>query len=173
MDQETWRKAEDQIEDLSDALDELLDSPELELIRELLGKLSQTAGEAYGVNLTCLVELFDRNEDRTLPLVSMGVSGSSDGDTYRTWDDCSFHRYLVDGEICVVPHDRCPKCWGEWGFKWENRECPCCDAKLGSDCKILLDSDICPQCEEGKVSASEPKCDKCGFEIDPSCVAWG
>jgi hypothetical protein len=54
-----------------------------------------------------------------------------------------------------------------------HRPCTHCDAVLGENCKILLDSDVCPHCEKGKISAQTPRCEECGFEVDPSCVVWG
>jgi hypothetical protein len=38
---------------------------------------------------------------------------------------------------------------------------------------MLLDSDVCPFCEEGKVTARKPRCTNCGFQVDGSLVAWG
>ena len=67
------------------------------------------------------------------------------------------HRYLVDGEICEVPHDRCPNCWAGWSFKIgtpdtppEALECPCCGYGLGEQIKLMLDSDVCPHCEKAR-----------------------
>lgn len=82
-------------------------------------------------------------------------------------------RYVVKEGIQVVPHDRCPTCWQVWDFKWSNPSCPHCDTTLGENCKILLDSDVCPFCEDGKVSMAKPRCNKCGHEIDPKTVVWG
>jgi hypothetical protein len=54
-----------------------------------------------------------------------------------------------------------------------HKSCSHCDATLGDNCKLLLDTDVCPHCENGKLSMVDPKCDKCDFEIDPSLVTWG
>jgi hypothetical protein len=80
---------------------------------------------------------------------------------------------VVEGDIEVVPHDRCPKCYGVWDFKLTNPSCLECGATLGREVKLLLDSDVCPYCEEGKVSMTAPVCDKCGQRIDPGIVVWG
>jgi hypothetical protein len=80
---------------------------------------------------------------------------------------------MVNGEIQVVPHDHGPRCWEQWDFKFENRTCPHCGTTLGQDCKVLLDSDVCPHCDEGSVSMTKPVCDKCGYKVDMNLVAWG
>jgi hypothetical protein len=38
---------------------------------------------------------------------------------------------------------------------------------------MLVDTDVCPFCEEGTVSLTNPACAKCGQEIDPDLVVWG
>jgi hypothetical protein len=79
----------------------------------------------------------------------------------------------VRGEIQVVPHDRCPRCYGVWDFKFKNPACPGCGATLGRDVKVLLDTEVCPPCEGGDVSMTDPACDKCGYRVDPDLVTWG
>jgi hypothetical protein len=39
--------------------------------------------------------------------------------------------------------------------------------------KILLDTDVYPNCDEGEVSVSHPRCRKCGSEVELSQVTWG
>jgi NAD-dependent SIR2 family protein deacetylase len=80
---------------------------------------------------------------------------------------------VVDGDIQTVPDDRCPKCYGVWDFKLDHRSCSKCGATLGREVKLLLDADVCPFCEKGKVSLTVPTCDKCGQQIDPDIVVWG
>ena len=50
---------------------------------------------------------------------------------------------------------------GRVGQKW---------GRTASYCSIVMS---CPNCEEGKITASAPKCSNCGFEVDLSFVAWG
>ncbi|MEX0670350.1 MAG: hypothetical protein WD060_07840 [Pirellulales bacterium] len=40
-------------------------------------------------------------------------------------------------------------------------------------CKVLLDSDVCPHCDEGRVTSENPTCDRCGYRVDPDMVSWG
>jgi Zn-finger nucleic acid-binding protein len=92
---------------------------------------------------------------------------------YQVWVDSSPHRYVVRGDVVVVPHDHCPQCWGLWDFKELHPECPACGARMGEEVKLLLDTDCCPNCEEGKVTAGEPRCSECGFAVIPGHVVWG
>ena len=176
MDQDKWKVADDDVDKIADKLDKLLESEAMADIKKLLGELEVKLGGRFGISLSCVLDIFDRDteleRENVLRVLNTGFS-TNEGTVYRTWGDSSPHRYIVDGEIHVVPHDHCPKCWGGWDFKWIHRSCPHCDAVLGENCKVLLDSDVCPHCDEGKVSAHQPHCEKCGFEVDPSCVVWG
>lgn len=58
-------------------------------------------------------------------------------------------------------------------FKFEQPTCPSCSLTLGKDCKVLLDSDRCPHCDEGTLTMDKAACDRCGFEVDPDFVTWG
>jgi hypothetical protein len=117
--------------------------------------------------------VFDQEQERSLPLLNTGLATNEGKEPYRTWGDSSPERYVVDAGIQVVPHDRCPKCWKEWDFKFQHPSCPHCGTTLGQNCKILLDTDQCPHCQEGKVTVAKPRCDKCGFVVDPRTVVWG
>jgi hypothetical protein len=162
MDQTQFHAANECVNEIAEQLDDILDSPELAKVREVLAALAKRLGEPYTVSLTCLVEVFDSDQGRSLPLLTTGVLASESQEPSRFSNDSTYERYLVDGEIRVVPHDRCPSCW-----------CSHCHLELGENCKVLLDSDVCPHCEKGKVTASKPQCSKCGFQVDPSFAAWG
>jgi hypothetical protein len=164
---------EPHLDQVADCLDAALRSPDLSGVRDALAALGKSLGERYSVTLTCLVEVFDREQERSLPLLTTGLSTSGGADPFVVSGDSTPHRYVVDGEIRVVPHDHCPKCWGHWDFKWQHRHCPQCDAELGRNCKVLLDSDVCPHCEASRVTASAPGCSACGFVVDPALVVWG
>jgi hypothetical protein len=173
MDQSTFEAADPLVDEISELVDLALNSDQLAALRQAIAKLSEAIGSRYSVGLNVCIEIFDFEQERTLPLLNTGLSSSSGNEPYRTWGDSSPQRYVIDGQIQVVPHDRCPKCWNVWDFKLNNRGCSHCDATMGDNCKILLDSDICPHCEKGNVSIAQPKCDQCGFEVDPSLVVWG
>jgi hypothetical protein len=173
MDQSTFEAADPLMDEISELVDLALASDHLADLRQALSKLSAAIGSRYSVGLNVFVEVFDHQKERNLPLLNTGLSTTEGGEPFRTWGDSTPQRYVIDGEIQVVPHDRCPKCWDAWDFKLANRNCSHCDSVLGGNCKILLDTDICPECEKGTVWMGQPKCDQCGFEVDPSLVVWG
>jgi hypothetical protein len=125
------------------------------------------------VNLNVCVDVFDVERSHALPLLTAGLSTSKGEPPYKTYGDSTPQKYVVDGEIQVVPPDRCPKCYGLWHFKLNHPSCSECGATMGREVKLLLDTDVCPFCEEGKVSMTIPACARCGQRIDPSVVVWG
>ena len=106
-------------------------------------------------------------------LLTLGLSTSEGKPPFKIYGDSTPQKYVVNGEIQVVPHDRCPHCYGVWDFKLNHLSCTECGATMGQEVKLLLDTDVCPFCEEGKVSLTAPVCEKCGHQIDPSVVVWG
>jgi len=173
MDKPTFQVADEHVDRISEIVGEALESPELENLRSALSALSNALGGRYSLIFDCKVAIFDDREERTLTMLQTGLSTSDGGKPFRTWGDSSPQKYVVDGEIQVVPHDHCPKCWGTWDFKFKHRSCQECGATLGEDVRVLLDTDVCPNCEEGSVSMASPHCDKCEFEADPKTIAWG
>jgi len=75
--------------------------------------------------------------------------------------------------MCIVPEEFCPHCWGEWMFKFKHTQCSNCEYELGKQVKYLLDNDICPMCQAGKVTMNEPVCDDCGYKVEKEKVVWG
>lgn len=172
MNSEQFRTAEPLLDAISEEVDKLLDGADAETLRKLLGKLASGFDDKLGVSLRVELDVADWEREKVLTLLQTGIS-VGDNSTYRTYGDSTLHRYLVGGEIVVVPSDSCPKCWSDWGFKFKNTSCPSCLLTLGEEVLLLLDSDICPFCEEGKVSSNAPTCDSCGFEVDQKMVNWG
>lgn len=173
MDQSTFESANPILDEIAAKLDEVLDSDQFAFVRLLLARLSETIGPRYSVNLNVSVDVFDTERLHALPLLTTGFSTSEGKSPFRTYGDSTPQRYVVDGEIQVVPHDHCPKCYGLWDFKLKNPSCSECGATMGREVKLLLDNDICPFCEEGTVSPTVPECAKCGQRIDPGVVVWG
>ena len=173
MDRSTFESADLVVDEIANKLDELLDSDQFSAIRIALARLSETVGPRYSANLIVSVDVFDTERSHGLPLLTLGLSTSKGEPPHNTYGDSTPQKYVVDGEIQVVPHDRCPKCYSVWDFKLTHPSCSECDARMGREVKLLLDTDLCPFCEEGKVSMTVPVCDKCGQRIDPSNVVWG
>ena len=173
MDPELHKRIVPLLADLSDQIGELIESSSASVVRETLAELKQELGEELNLSIDIVLLLHRQSDDRNLPILMTGVDGFDEGRPYQTWGDASFHRYIVDGEIQVVPHDYCPKCWAYWATKFEHPACDHCQALLGRDVKLLIDNDLCPYCEKGAISSQRPKCTRCGFQIDPSYVAWG
>jgi hypothetical protein len=173
MDRSTFESADLVVDEMAAKLDEILDSDEFDSVRLLLARLSETVGRRYSVNLNVSVDVFDPKRSHALPLLTTGLSTSEGKSPFQTYGDSTPQKYVVDGEIQVVPHNHCPKCYGLWDFKLKHPSCPECGATLGREVKLLLDTDVCPFCEEGTVSPTVPVCAKCDQRIDPGIVTWG
>jgi len=173
MDPTTFETADKYGDDIAEVVDHLLASPETKDLRGLLSQMSKALGNRYSVTLDVRIEVFDSQKERNLPLLSMGLCAMEGKEPFSVTGDSSIHRYVVEGEIQMVPHDRCPRCWSEWDFKFKFLTCEHCGASMGKEVKLLLDTDACPFCGEGTVTVSNPVCDKCGFNVDPNTVTWG
>jgi hypothetical protein len=173
MDRSSFEAAEPIIEQMADLIDQTLNSAQLAALHQALTRLSEALGPSYSVSVNVNIEVFDRERPHPLPLLQTGLCTSEGATPYRTWGDSTSQKYVVDGHIQVVPHDHCPRCYGIWDFKFKNQTCRDCGATLGQDVKVLLDSDVCPDCEKGTVSMSAPVCSRCGYHVDPNLVTWG
>lgn len=173
MDRSSFESADPILDQMAEMIDAVLDSDQLSALRQALVRLNEAVGAHLSVNLNLTVEVYDPQRPHALPLLTTGLLASEGKPTFRTWGDSTPQKYVADGEIQVVPHDRCPRCYGAWDLKFETRSCSGCGAILGRDIKVLLDTDICPNCEEGQVSMAAPACEKCGYRVDPALVVWG
>jgi C4-type Zn-finger protein len=173
MDRSHFESADPIVDRIAEMIEKLIDSEEQADLRRALTNLSEAVDSSYSVSLNITIEVFDPKRGHSLPLLTMGLSTSEGQPPYSTWGDSSPQRYIVNGEMQVVPHDRCPKCHGEWDVKFKHTTCSGCGATLGKEVKVLLDTDVCPHCEKGHVSMSVPQCDKCGYRVDPVHVVWG
>jgi hypothetical protein len=167
---ETFNAVQPLLDKIAELIEKELDSTEL---RRLIAELGSLVGKGKIASVNIVVDVFDEDRECPLPLLTTGLSASPGKEPFRTWGDSTPQRYVVDEGIQVVPHDRCPQCWQVWDFKFENRSCPHCGTTLGKNCKLLLDSDECPNCQRGKVTVEKPRCDECGFVVDRLTVAWG
>ncbi len=156
-----------------DKFEELYASGALAELEDELHAVSLNLADKFSVSLELNLSVFDAEREKSLSLLSTGLTASGKGTPYRTHGDSTVHRYVVDGFIRMVPHDYCPHCWAIWDFKLINRTCPECGYSLGDQVKLLLDTDVCPHCESGKVSRTNPTCPNCSFTVEPDIVVWG
>jgi hypothetical protein len=123
MDRSTFESSDPILDEIASSLDGLLDSDDFSAVRIALARLSKALGHRYSVNSTVCVDVFDAQKPNALPLPTTGLSTSEGKPAYKTNGDSTPHKYVVDGEMQVVPHDRCPKCYGFWDFKLKNPSC--------------------------------------------------
>lgn len=155
-------------------------STQLDDLRAAIRKAAKSLPKEYCITFDIPLNVFDLDRGQSLPLLTTGLSSAADAEPYVHSGDSTPARYLVDGEICEVPHDRCPYCWGLWDFKIGHPDaskgktsCSDCGYVIGEQVKLLLDNDVCPHCEEDKLTMANPNCKRCGLHIDPKFVAWG
>ena len=167
-----FKAIEPLVETIAEEIDRLFDSAEFTSLRGALRQASELLKDK-SVTFNCTLDVFSEERGASLKVLDMGVASYDGREPHRCYGDSTVQRYIVGGEICQVPHDHCPRCWHIWDFKDRHRVCPSCGIELGKEIKILLDSDYCPHCEEGKVTMRSPVCSKCGYEVDLDIVMWG
>jgi len=160
-------------EALYEQCDRWLASEGLVDIREALRQAAAKLPANYSLSIDVELRVFDLDREQSINLLSTGLCSTGQAPAFRTGADSTAHRYIANGELCELPHDRCPICWDYWDFKIELPECPHCGAALGQNVKILLDRDTCPHCENGRIARNQPTCTQCSFTIDPNIVHWG
>jgi hypothetical protein len=173
MDRSTFEAIDPHLDNVAERIDKLLDCQQIAQLRPELIEITKLLGDRYSLTLAVNLEIFDREREQALPVLKMGLAAAEGQEPYKATGDSTAQKYIVDGHMQIVPHDYCPRCWATWDFKLENQKCRWCGAILGKDVKILLDSDLCPHCERGKVTACSPQCGECGYEVDLNVVTWG
>jgi len=111
MDKETFETIDPILGGVAEVANELLESAATEKLRSLLIELNNTLGSRYLVSLHLNVTVFDAEKERCLPVLQSGFTGFDRDKPYQAVSGSSPQRYIVDGEMLVVPHDRCPRCW--------------------------------------------------------------
>jgi hypothetical protein len=160
-------------DDLSKEFDAWIATPAMVAFRKALEEAAAALPEYLSLEISLELWAFNSTKEKAVRLLTTGVACFPGDISYCTAGDTTPARYVVDGELCQLPHDYCPRCWGSWGNKLGQPECPECGAQLGPNLKLLLDSDICPYCEQGQVSFVKPVCNRCGFAVNPEFVSWG
>src|SRR4051794_39400070 len=112
MDRSSFRSADPILDQMAELIDQTLDSAQVSAIRQALARLSEVVGPRFTVSLSVVVDVFDPERPHALPLLTTGLSTSGGKSPHRTWGDSTLQKYVSGGEIQVVPHDRCPRCYG-------------------------------------------------------------
>ena len=125
------------------------------------------------ISLGLELKLFNTQKEGQLDIYSSGMQSNGEGEPSPYQGGETFEKFLLHGDIQVVPNGKCPQCYQAWDFKDMSPSCSNCAIELGPKLKYLIDSDHCPNCEGGTVTRSQPSCDKCDYVADPKRVTWG
>lgn len=174
MEKEIFDKFDKLGEKIHDKFEELDKKGVFSDIEKEMNKICSKLPEKYSCSFRFVLDVGDSEKEASLPIWEVGIGVFGQNKPYRiTGGASTIHTYVINGNIRKLPHDYCPGCWNRWDFKLQNTSCPSCGILMGKEVKILLDTDICPHCEKGKISRKTPKCDKCGYEVDGTMVHWG
>ena len=173
MDADQFDKIDELADDVYDKFDELHKKGIFADIETKMKEICSHLKEGDSISVNFDVEVFSAEKEQTITLIKRGLACSRDQETHLVRSGSTAHRYIVNGQIVKLPHDSCPNCWGEWDFKLLHTTCLSCEYTMGKEIKLLLDTDVCPNCEKGKVSRSNPKCEKCGVALDSGMINWG
>jgi len=110
MNDSLWRQLEPLADRADEQVERFLTSPQANELRATIQEAAAALPEGYSVSLDITLNVFDRERGQALPLLSSGLATSGPGEPYVAHGDSTPCRYLVDGKICEVPHDRCPHC---------------------------------------------------------------
>lgn len=173
MTEAEYRALDPSADSLNEACDRWFATPEMAALAQALRRAAASLPPSFTVSMDVELRVFDSERERSLTLLTTGIVVQADGEPYRASGDSTVHRYIADGTLCELPHDRCPRCWAVWDWKMQQPTCRTCHAEMGKDVRLLLDSDVCPNCERGHINSSNTLCKDCGFTTDPRFVTWG
>ena len=155
------------------------DSEEMRAIRKSIAELSRGLGGERSPSISLRLTINDRIQARVLPIDILTFTSDRGEEPYDATEDSSPQRYRLQEVECVVPRDRCPRCWQAWPHKFQHPQCPHCHLRLGTACTVIVEDEQYPQCEDGTISSDAPVCEDCGFAPDkegvecpqlPSCI---
>ena len=152
--------------------EDFINTGEFTEINEMLREAVDELPESYSLNLNIELAVYDKDKQKDVKLLQMGLT-TGGGEPYQHLADTASQKYLVDGEMCIVPEEFCPNCWGDWMFKFKHNQCQNCGYELGKQVKYLLDDDVCPMCQTGTVTINNPICTDCRYQVEPEKVVWG
>jgi hypothetical protein len=173
MDVQTYDATHELADVLMDELKRLYREKKLTAVEDKLKEISSNLPKGYSITVNFSVEVFDENREKSLKTTDAGITCMEGDNPYLSTNESSPAKYIVDGALMKVPHDHCPNCWSRWSFKSKVRECRECGYRMGKEIKLLLDTNVCPHCENSKISHSSPRCEGCGYVVDQTIVSWG
>jgi len=173
MDAETYDQTNELAENLFREIRRLQAEGRLKGIESKIENLLSRLPEGCSLSLNLSVQVFDENRDRALKASDTGIAWERGRAPYIIESGLAPAKYLVDGVMMKVPHDHCPNCWARWILKSRVKECSECGYRMGHEVKLLVDTNVCPRCEEGEISIHHPNCDHCGFVAEKNVVVWG
>lgn len=173
MKQTEYRALDPLADEADEKAEEWLRTDTLGELRQALERVAASLPDSYQISLDISLNVFDNEREKSVELIKHGMCFSNGVRAYETSGTSSPHRYIVDGEVCELPHDYCPHCWANWDFKLEHPICDNCGYEMGNQVKQLLDNDLCPHCEKGELTLANPGCQKCGYRVNPAFIAWG
>ena len=159
-------------ETINAKFDKLLEAGEFDGLKDMLRQAIDKLPDSYSLDFNIELSVSDANREKSIRLLQTGLT-TSDGEPCQISIDKTREKYWVDGDICIVPEDFCPNCWGNWTFKFGRNKCSHCNYKLGKEVRYFLDDHICPMCQNGKMTVKNPICDECGYEVEKDKVVWG
>ena len=173
MDVQTYDATQALADELTEEIRKLFEAGKLDGLEAKLKRAGANLPPGCSLSLNFSVEVFDPRRDKALKTSDAGLAFDREHPPHVLTYAPTPAKYVVDGVIRKVPHDHCPHCWSRWNFKSRFPECPTCGYQMGREIKLLLDSDVCPHCENSKISFAHPRCEACGFVVDNNVVAWG
>ena len=174
MNDEKFHELDTISDKIHDKFESLYGNKEFQEIESDIQKLLKSIHEKYSIEFNLSISIYDSDRDKSIQMYRIGITGSGkEGNTYQFSEGYNFNRYIINGHIIEIPHNICPNCWADWDFKRKNSSCPECGVIFGKEVKLLIDSDECPYCSEGKIYQKNSKCTKCDFIADDDLVVWG
>lgn len=173
MDVHTYDQTHELADLLFTELQRLHKEQALTAVEAKLKEISASLPKGYSLSVNFSVEVFDETREKSLKTTDAGITCMDGTSPYLSTSESSPAKYIVDGVMMKVPHDHCPNCWSRWSFKSRVRECRECGYRMGKEIKLLLDTNVCPHCENSPISLHDPQCKGCGYVADQNIVSWG
>ena len=174
MEFEHVNQIESVCDNVFDLFHSLNDDDKFSELKKLMTLAAQKISDGQSITFSMRFTLDDSDLAKQIPFLDMGLTCGKDETPFFFEGVSTLATYVLsDGSVQRIPHDRCPCCWDNWDFKLDSPECPSCGIQLGKGVKQMIDSDICPHCEKGKVSMQSCKCNECGYELDSEKILWG